>query len=524
MMLFSSIVYSQKMEYQIFSDSTIKISEVGVNTIHSDFGSTIIQDSIYFTSFNDKLFKKSDEKLRTKEYYDLFKAKIDKKGNVISERKPVKEFISRYNDGPVSWCEKTGELFVTQDYSDQEIKKKLFRKVINRLKITIAKRVNGEWKDVTEFPFNNPEYSVGHPAITESGDTLVFSSDKPGGYGETDLYYSVRKNGEWEAPVNMGSKINTSDKEEFAFLTDQHFNGRFLIFSSKGRNGNGDFDLYYSRFPSDYNEIVRFDEPINSQYDDFALTISNDVEYGYLTSNRPGTGSDDIYKFTFKRFNLPKRFRELYVFDSNSQRPISGVSVVSCDKQVYLTDAEGKIATFPCNLNNCEVSASTFGYSEKTKVLIACNEDGKGIVRDTIWMDIIINQKIVLRNIYYDFDKWNILPESATELDRLVSLLKENPEMKVELSAHTDSRGTKKYNEKLSQRRADSVVNYIISQGISRDRITANGYGETILTNKCTDGVKCTHQEHRENRRTEIYIPGFGNGENIKQVKGDYSN
>ena len=138
-------------------------------------------------------------------------------------------------------------------------------------------------------------------------------------------------------------------------------------------------------------------------------------------------------------------------------------------------------------------------------------------------MDVIVNVKIALKNIYYDYDKWDILPESARELDLLVSLMQENPEMQVKLGSHTDSRGTKIYNQRLSQKRAESAVNYVVSKGIIRERITATGYGESELLNKCADGVTCTPQEHRENRRTEIFIPGFGKGENIKQEKGDYS-
>ena len=506
----------------MFDNSTLKISEISTNTIHSDFGPSVVQDTLYFTSYNDKLFDKTDAKLKKKECYDLFKAAIDVNGNVTGKREPIDEFLTRYNDGPVSWCSKTGELFVTQNYDDQTAKLRPFQKEFNRLKIIIAKQVNGKWVKVIDFPYNSNEYSVGHPAITESGDTLVFSSDKPGGFGETDLYLSVRKDGKWESPVNLGPEINSSAKEEFPFITDTHFNGRFLVFSSKKSSGNGGFDLYYTRFPSDYKEIVHFDSPVNSQSDDFGMTIPTDAEFGYLASNRPGSGSDDIYKVNFKRVNQLKKFRELYAYDNGSRHPIQSVKIVGCDQKVYLTDASGKVASLPCIDFDCEVSASAIGYSDKAKTLLACKMDSKEITRDTIWMDIVTNKKIVLHNIYYDFNKWDILPESATQLDRLALLLKENPEMKVELSAHTDSRGTEKYNLKLSQLRAKSAVDYITSKGIDSKRITGVGYGKTQLINKCDK--KCTPVQHRENRRTELYIPGFLRGEPVKQETGDYSN
>ena len=538
LMVCSSVVYPQNKDNRIFNDSTLKISEISTNSIHSDFGPFVIHDTLYFTTFNDKLKGKTNWTLRNKEFYDLYRASIDKQGNVVGKREPVEEFITRFNDGPVSYCQKTGELFVTQNYNDQSVKTKPFQSEINRLRIMIAKQTNGKWIQITEFPYNNPAYSVGHPTVTESGDTLVFSSDRPGGFGETDLYYSVRANGKWGIPVNLGPKINTSGKEEFAFLTDHHFNGQYLIFASKGRFGNGGFDLYYTRFPSDYNEIEHFDAPINTKYDDFAMTIPPDAEFGYLTSNRPGTGDDDIYKFTFKRFLKPKsqpkkqallqpplnpECRTLYIYDQTSKRPIPGVKIVSCDEQYYISDRTGKVPCLPCIESPCKVIASVFGYPDKTKILSECKMNEQVSLSDTIWMDILVNQKIALKNIYYDFDKWDILPESAKELDKLVALMQENPEMKVELGSHTDDRGTEPYNLKLSQSRAKSAVEYIVSKGITKSRIKGTGYGKSQLIHKGVGGKKCTPEQNRENRRTEIFIPGFIRGDAVKQETGDFS-
>lgn len=527
LMLLSSVVIAQSGNNRIFNDSIVKISEIKTNSIHSDFGPSVIGDSLFFTTFNHNLTGKTDWTLRNKEFYDLYNAAIDKNGDIIGKSEPVEEFITRFNDGPVSWCPKTGELFITQNYLDQSSQKRQSGKYINHLKIIIATKSNGKWKQTAEFPYNNPEFSVGHPAVTESGDTLVFSSDRPGGFGETDLYYSIRKNGKWGIPVNIGTQINTSGKEEFAFLTDHHLNGQYLIFASKGRFGNGGFDLYYTKFPSDYSEIGHFESPINTKDDDFAMTMPPDAEYGYLTSNRPGTGHDDIYKFTFKRFNQqqsqqPEKCRDLYVFDQTSKRPIPGVRVESCDKHIYMTDGTGKVTCIPCTGNKCEITASTFGYPVKTKILQSCKMNNNAIVSDTIWMDISTNQKIVLRNIYYDFDKFDILPDAAKELDMLVALMKENPGMKVELSSHTDYRGTEKYNQNLSQLRAQAAVDYVVLKGIDRSRIYAMGYGKTQPIHHSLNGQKLSPEQNRENRRTELYIPGFVRGEAVKQEKGDY--
>lgn len=175
-----------------------------------------------------------------------------------------------------------------------------------------------------------------------------------------------------------------------------------------------------------------------------------------------------------------------------------------------------------CNEIECKVLANAFGYYEKTQVLTPCNLNVP-VTRDTIWMKIIENKKIVLRNIYYDFDKWNILPDASKELDLLVSLMMENPEMKVDLSSHTDERGSDIYNLKLSELRAASAIGYIVSKGIDSTRITGKGYGKTQLIHKRTGGRNITSEQNRENRRTEIIIPGFLRGEPVKQINGDYS-
>jgi outer membrane protein OmpA-like peptidoglycan-associated protein len=518
--------YSQEKENQIFNDSLLKISNISINSIHSDFGPCVINDSLYFTTFNDKLSGSTDLQLRKKEFYDLYKTCIDKNGNPVSERKPVESFITRFNDGPVSWCAKTGELFITQNDPELTEKTKGLQKKTVRLKIVISQKVHGNWSPAVNFPYNSSKYSVGHPAINETGDTLIFTSDIPGGFGETDLYYSVRKNGKWSLPVNLGSRINTSGKDEFPFLTNQHQNGHFLIFSSNGRFGFGGFDLYYTHFPFKQDEVHHFDFPLNTSYDDFSMNLPSDADYGYLTSNRPGKGDDDIYKINFKRIirktgennKITKKFIELLVYDKAGHKPIPEANIISCGSKIFSTDCKGK-TIIPLDSDRCEITASFLGYKTQKKLLTS--PDKKTLVQDTIWMDMLTNQKIILHNIYYDFNKYNILPEAAKELDRLVSLMNQNPGMNVELSSHTDSRGTEGYNLRLSELRAKAAADYVISKGISKDRIKWKGYGKSRLINKCLE--PCTPAQQRENRRTELFIPEFLRGEAVLQTKGDFS-
>jgi outer membrane protein OmpA-like peptidoglycan-associated protein len=513
---------SQSKKSELFDQSSVKMSEIKTNTIRSDFGPAIIGDSIYFSSFRDELINKSDKKLKTKEFYDLYSARIDESGDVISGRRALVEFITRFHDGPVSWCSKTGELFITQsNYVDPAVRFKTFRKENIRLRIVVAKKLKDVWTIVEEFPYNNAEYSVGHPAISESGDSLYFASDMPGGFGATDIYMSIRKSGKWNPPVNLGPQVNTSEKDEFPFITGNSYPGRFLIFASTGHNSGGGFDLFYTNLNDRKGEVCQFRAPINSTNDDFAMNLPENVEYGYMTSNRPGTGNDDIYKLTFLKYL--EYLQEILVLDAKTWNPIPLALVNFCNKRSIKTGSDGLVSFWMEKNSVCNVTASALGYTDNHKLIKMGYYKQGTVLRDTIFLNIIVNEKIVLRNIYYDFDKWDIIPESAEELDRLVSLMKENPDMKVELSSHTDIRGSAIYNMKLSQLRAQSAVDYLISKGIDKSKITGTGYGKTQLINISVSGQKLESAQHRENRRTEIYIPGFSRGEPVKQLKGDYS-
>lgn len=465
-----TVTSSQTTLNPLFNNSTVQVSELSADTIKSGFGPFVVNGSLFFTANNNLKGGKLNNKAR-KKIYQLYEVKINKEGNMSGPPQPVNEAVPRFNNGPVAWCEKTGELFVTQNYIDRSIKRKPFHDEILRLKIIIMKQAGDKWEQVSEFPFYSPEFSVGHPAITESGDTLVFSSDMPGGFGETDLYYSVRKNGKWNTPVNLGPDINTSGKEEFAFITAKIDNSNYLIFSSTGRNGLGGLDMYYTRFPYDGSGIGHFESPINTQYDDFSMTISGESEFGYLTSNRSGKEADNIYKLTFEK-----------------------------NKKAEVAVKETIVEEVPVK-------------KEEVK-------ETKTIVKDTLpatpVTKFIVGQKIVLHNLYYDVNKWEIMPESAKELDRLVEFMKLNSQYSVQLGSHTDSQGSVEYNLKLSRLRAKAAVDYIISSGVDKSKIVGIGYGKSQLIHKCSPNP-CTPEEQRENRRTEILITVNAKVEPVKK-------
>ena len=495
-------IVAQTRKGELYDPQSVKIEQLPVNTVQSDFGPALIGDTLYFTSYRNELLYKNENRLRKREFYDLHRIAVDDSGKVAGERELVGEFVSRYHDGPVAWCEKSGELFITQsNYQKPASGFRPFRENKVNLRITVTKMAGGKWQEAVELPFCNSDYSVAHPAVTVTGDTLIFASDMPGGFGGTDLYMSVRKGGNWGSPVNLGEKINTSGKDAFPFVTEDGF----LIFASDSREGLGGLDLFYTRLP--IGEVIHLEGPVNSPYDDFAADFPPHAEYAYISSNRPGMGNDDIYRLTFRKYI--EYLMEIRVYDAKSHRPIPGAEVKFSDLPQQVTGSNGMVGRTVERDKRYDLTVKAFGYEDETKSVTVGNLKEGSVLRDTVWMKMMVKKAIELKNIYYDFDKWNILPESEAELNRLVAFMAENPEVTVEWSSHTDSRGSDAYNLVLSQKRAQSAVDYILSKGIDSDRIIAKGYGEEKLLNNCRNGVACTPEEHRMNRRTEFMIPGI---------------
>jgi len=482
----------------------LKTEKTNLNTSQSDFGPAFVGDELWYSAFTDEEIAKLNEGKKKKIYYDLFASKVDSKGNVTGDKKDMlAEQSEGYHAGPVSYCEATGELFVTlSNFEDPEVRNKVYQKSDIRLKIIIVKKVGGTWTKVGELPFNNPSYSVGHPSITTSGDTLYFASDIPDkGFGGTDIYMTVRNNGSWGEMINLGEKINTPKNEMFPFI----YKDKILIFSSNGIGDGDDLDLYAAGLMGDNTTDVAPISDLNSDADDFAFVIHPKEEVGYYTSNKSGgEGADDIYKVLIEKIPQGKYELELVVKDRKTNEeiqnaPISFNGVLSTIAGTIFKKVLGKDESYT-------VKTNLEGYMNDSKTISTVGKPF-GVIKETLWVEkVVVGQKFVMENIYYDFDKWDILPESEIELDKLVKVMNDNPSWKVELGSHTDCRGSDSYNEVLSQKRSDSAVAYIISKGIAKDRIIAKGYGESQLVNKCDDGVQCSEAEHRKNRRTEFKI------------------
>jgi len=490
-----------------FEHRNLEIEKTNLNTTQSDFGPSFVSDELWFSAFTDEEIQKLSKGESKKIFYNLFSAKIDNVGNVSgSKNLQLEELSAGYHAGPVSYCDNTKELFVTiNNFESPDIRNKVYKKADIRLKIIIAQKVDGIWKLKEELPFNDSTYSVGHPAISVTGDTLFFSSNKSNtGFGGSDIYMSVRKNGKWGDPLNLGDKVNSSFDEMFPFF----FEGSVLFYSTnKKGDQKADFDLKYTCKDGKGFGTPKLLDKFNTDEDDFGLIIHPKEKVGYFVSRRAGgLGDDDIYKVTFKgEYNL-----ELLVMDKKTMQAISNPKVKFSDNVIGALAGILLKRALPEN-STLLVSTEIEGYENTSKNITTIGKPF-GLIKDTLWVEKVeVKQKFVMENIFYDFDKWNILPESEIELNKLVKVMNDNPGWKVELGSHTDARGSDSYNLKLSQKRSDSAVGYIIKNGIGKDRIIAKGYGEIQLVNNCKNGVKCTDQEHRKNRRTEFKILDMDN-------------
>jgi len=575
---------AQVMPKSLFQDVVIEVNYTGINTDASEMGPIFMDDELWYTAFSDRDVRRINAGRVDKAFYNQFKTPIDNNGNLVTnERTEIDDFETPFHEGPAAYSEKTGELFLTlSNFINVEVEKDglVVKRNRVRLRLVVANLVDDEWVIQQEMPFNDPVYSVGHPTVTTSGDTLFFTSDIPdNNFGNTDIYMAVRENDNWGEPVNLSEKINSEAKEMFPFY---HQSG-LLIFASDRQGGAGGLDLYYSRLNENgFSEALPI-EQLNSPSDDFGLILHENRELGYFVSNRPGyDGDDNIFQIEITQKQIAITGK---VVDQLTREAISGaqIDLKGCDNNIidqsssnqngefafedllpgcymvkaskqFFTHDESKVdddnyvllelspakeleivvldhdtrmkveeasitmnnessvnlgenALFYTRVEGASqilLKTRAKGYLNQTKRV---NSNFEGLKRDTIFMmKREINRTFVLENIYYDLDKWDILPEAEDELDKLVAIMKENPTLVVELGSHTDSRGSDKYNLLLSQRRSNSAVEYIVSQGISRSRIVAKGYGETQLVNHCSNGVKCSDSEHRKNRRTEFKI------------------
>lgn len=482
-----------------------------LNTTYSDFSPVFHMHGVVITSDRPKDGAVDDTYLWTgKPYLGLMFASLN---GFITPQEPIfanpevfeEKVNQKFHEGPASFSPDGKTMFFTRTQHERIPKDEdHFR--THLLKMFYSEFDDEKWSQPEAFFLNNDKYSVGHPAYSPDGMQLYFVSDMPGGYGGTDIWVCYNDEYGWSPAENLGPEINTCMDEMFPYIDEEGT----LYFSSEGHLGFGGLDIFYS-IPSDdeWGEVVNMMRNVNTSYDDFGLSVDHDLGTGLLSSNRPGGfGSDDIYAFELKRKMLTICGK---VVDPENN-PVAGATVFFLNNTrnevlILKSDSKGAYCT--------EVEANT-QYTilgKKTAYIDNClqhdipeeaiNPD------DLVLMPYEVDQVFELENIYYDLDKWYIRPDAEPPLDNLVRIMQEHP-ISIELGSHTDCRASDEYNIDLSQKRAESVIRYIILNGINSARMTAKGYGETLLVNECADGVECTEEQHQMNRRTEFRVTSVG--------------
>ncbi|WP_348810340.1 OmpA family protein [Flavobacterium maritimum] len=497
-----SIEFNKNPDYLpqlIDKEKLFDVNKISINSAKSDFGAVLYGDVLYFASARNENNKKYG--WNNEPFLDIYKSTLNTDGT-YSEPTPVEELNTKFHEGSVSITNDGNTIY----FSSESFNEKLFEKdKAKRLKygqVSLYKAVkeNGKWSGLMPLPFNNKSYSAGNPSIDKEGKTLYFASNMPGSIGKTDIWkVAVNSDGTFGIPENLGDKINTAGDENFPFVTEDNI----LYFSSNGLTGFGSLDVFSVDLNKDENP-VNIGKPVNTEKDDFAFTFNKAKNIGYLSSNRSGV--DQIYS------SVPVCKGQIQAIVKNSKTG----EVLASSKVVILDEMNNILDTQIAN----EKGEVTYNVECQKAYIIEVFKDGfvtksfpvTKILGGKIVIDasidpievIITETEIILNPIYFEFDKSNITKQGASELDKLVYVMSQNDKLVIFAKSHTDSRGDGKYNLDLSERRAKSTVQYIISKGIDASRISGNGFGESQPKVDCKN--KCTEEEHAINRRSEFMI------------------
>lgn len=475
-------------------------------------------DEIVFASSRPSSAGSSDDPITGESYMDLFKAERDKKGK-WSTPVPLNNTINTpSSEGGVAF--------------DSRYKRMYFTRCIDEKKATFACDIYYADKRGRDFgpaePLNiidrevNDSSQVGHPALTPGDMYLVFVSDMPGGFGGKDLWYMEydRKEDKWSKPKNLGEKVNTPEDEMFPYFRGD----TTLYFSSRGHGSMGGLDVFKAPYAGEamkFGDVERLPAPINSSADDFGLIFMDDEDQGMLSSNRPGgKGKDDIYEFKMPplEFNY---IANVYDFDTGSPLANAKVTVQGTDGNSYELTADGNGGV---KLDNGEIAKETnYSVDVSLEGYIGTGDqfstvglsESTTFAREYFLKEIILDQEYDLPLVLYPFDQSELLineeVNSADSLNYLFDLMERNPNFVIQLESHTDTRGAADYNQRLSQARAETCVQYLISKGIDTERIEPVGKGESdpkILDKEIE--AMATEEEreaaHQTNRRTVFRI------------------
>ena len=517
-----------------------EIADAGINSKDSDYGSALIDNKLIFTSARDTggIIKKNF-KWTNKSISALYSVDLMPDGSISN---PVffhkKGLKTRFNESTPVFTKDGKTMYFTKNNSIKGKRGQSENKV-TLLKLYKAILINDEWSNVQELPFNSDQYSVAHPALSFDEKILYFASDMPGTLGLSDLFkVSINNDGTYGKPENLGADINTEGRETFPFIS----NDNEIYFASDGRPGLGGLDVFVAKINNDgsFEEVQNLGEPINSKQDDFAFIINSKNRNGFFSSNRENSlGLDDVYRFTEIRKLVCEQDLMGTVTDAEINQTLSNVTL-SLFNEAYQFVAEvvsdqngnyifpnvkcGKkyfIKTSKTDYEIKEVPIALKRINGKTTLAIAIQKKFTPLVAKQVVVKTNKVNPVIIKSIkvgtdlakllhipmnFFDLGKATIKKSSEPQLQKIVDILNQYPTLKLDIRSHTDSRQSAENNMVLSEKRAQSTKNWLIQKGIDGNRLVAKGYGETKLVNRCADGVKCTEQEHQQNRRSEFII------------------
>lgn len=476
-----------------------------------------LQKKFYVVNNDDTRKTSNDSKTFADSYATINDTLARATGSEELATRLSKSINSKYHEGPVALLPDGTMMFTRNNYFNGKTRKSTDGVI--KLKMFTANSTSMD--NLKPFAYNSDEYSIGHPALNSAGTLLIFTSDMPGGFGGTDLYYSTRAslNDEWSKPINMGKAVNTEGDEMFPTL----YQDKQLFFSSTGHAGLGGLDIFELDLDgfTPQGKPKNLGAPVNSSVDDFSLIRDGSGSHGFFSSNR--RGNDDIYMFAYNNYKIILKGKLTEQATGNALANINIIVEHSGQRLTIKTDAQGN---YEYELPQNAVTKLDFvvpryepkQFSLSTEEILTDTTINKNIALKTLG-SVNQQQNISAANpcdtfkklvtefvLYYDLDKSDIRKDAAEVADKLAIFLKANPQFEVAAASYCDSRASKEYNIRLSQRRSNAVKNYLINKGISSNRISISFYGEENLVNHCADGVNCSEEEQQLNRRTEFFL------------------
>lgn len=496
-----------------------------LNTKYYDFAvaeNPAEKNTMIFTSSREEAKGTKNDNWYGEKYYDLFQASMDNNGKWSTPTNFPGPVNSEFSDGSATFDATGKVLYYTTCPSS--------KKQDTQCKIMMTTMKDGKWSDAVALPFNADTYTCGHPALSADGKTLYFASDMPGGSGGKDIWMSRFDDNSqaWGTPTNLGGTVNSDRDELFPYVAKS---GR-LYYSSNGKPGMGGQDIFYTAYDAGaWAEPMNLHSPMNSSADDFGILFTDET-HGYLSSNRDGgKGEDDIYTFVVPPLQIAVGGR---VYDTDTKASLEGAAVELFGSDgTSLSVQTGADGMYHYELKpnvKYKLSASFTGYLTLFHELTTVGlEEDKDFTKDFDFPLKSTARPITVPEVFYDLNKATLRAESKKALDGLITTLNDNPTITVKLTSHTDYRADDKYNLNLSNRRAKSVMDYLVTNGIAADRLTFEGKGESqpkevendeeytpfkrgdVLTKDFIDHLatkELKEKAHQYNRRTEFEVTG----------------